>query len=291
MAKDPAQRYETCAGLIADLRAALGGAPVAATRDAGPARRAGSARRTVALVGVGVVGLALVTGLAVTTGIVGRASPVLPTQAPTPAAAAIATTAPSASPSPSPNPSIYPNTREQAALALLPAALAATCQRGRGKTDLAAAGYTGQIVLSRSGIAPNIKVNYGPILPRLAPVASLACAPAGGPDAVYIDELAVDPSYSDSGEEASTAVADIATRYAIPKGDCGAVQPAATTWSKGGSAVASGNVACIARAAWDGGAWMYWSFGGGQVLGLAKSKDGDFPALYAWWKQLVLFLK
>jgi hypothetical protein len=45
------------------------------------------------------------------------------------------------------------------------------------------------------------------------------------------------------------------------------------------------------KADWDGQAWIYWSFGEGKILAFATRKDADYPALYAWWKQLTLFLK
>ncbi len=286
MAKDRDARYATCAAFVDDLRAALGGGAVVARPV-----RSDQRRRTPLAVAGAVLGLALVAvaGLALASGLLG--GPGSPSPSASAPLAVAPTEAPTPSSSPTPDPSIFPNTAESALLAKIPADLAATCVRGAGKADMTAAGWSGRIVLSRSGVAPNIVNNYGPVGPQRAPKASLACQPIDGPDKVYFQETSEDPTYSDSGEEASSGVADLATRYSIAVGDCSSGKPAADTWAIGGGAVANGNVTCIPKAGWDGAAWIYWSFGGGNTLGFATRTDADYDALYRWWKNLTLFIE
>ncbi len=146
------------------------------------------------------------------------------------------------------------------------------------------------MVTSRSGVAPNIVNNYGPVSPG-SPKASLACTPGDGPDQVFVQELRLPSGSSDVGEEASFSVAALATRYGIEAGSCTSGSAASSTWSVGGSAVASGNVVCIPTAAWDKASWIYWSFDSGKLLGFATRKDADYDALYDWWKNLTLFIE
>ena len=59
------------------------------------------------------------------------------------------------------------------------------------------------------------------------PKASLACQPIDGPDKVFFQETSEDLTYSDSGEEASSGVADLASRYTIAVGKCSSGKAAA----------------------------------------------------------------
>jgi len=285
MAKDREARYESCSAFVEDLRRALGGGAVEARPGTAEPRRRAPLLVAAAL-GLGLVavaGLALASSL----GGSGSGSPSPPESAP------VAAVSPSAEPTPSPrpDPSIFPNTAETALLAKLPADLASTCVRGGGKADTTAAGWNGQIVTSRSGVAPNLVVNREPVQSKLAPKASLICSPPGGPDAVYFQEMREDLQYSDSGEEAAISVTHLGNRYTIPTGDCTSGESAMTTWSIGGSAVPNGSVVCIPKAGWDDAAWIYWSFGKGNTLGFATRKDTDYAALYSWWKNLTLFIE
>jgi serine/threonine protein kinase len=288
MAKDREARYATCSAFIEDLRSALGGGVVRARPVAVPVS---SRRRATLMVAAAIgVGLVAVAGLTLANGLGGSGSGSPSPSGSAPIGAASPSTATPTN-SPTPDPSIFPNTAEAVLLAKVPEDLASTCVRGAGKADMKAAGWSGRIVLSRSGVAPNIVNNYGPVGPQRAPKASLVCQPIDGPDEVYFQETSEDPTYSDSGEEASSGVADIATRYTIDVGDCSSGEPAADTWAIGGGAVANGNVTCIPKAAWDDAAWIYWSFGGGNTLGFATRKDADYDALYRWWKNLTLFIE
>ncbi len=284
MAKDREARYSTCSAFVDDLRSALGGGAVIA-RPLSTEQRRRTSLLVAAVLGLGLVAVA---GVALASGLLGGAgSPSPPASAPL---AVAPTPAPTATSSPTPDPSIFPNTAEAALLAKLPANLTSTCVRGGGKADTAAAGWNGQIVVSRSGNAPNIVNNYGPVQPG-APKASLICTPDGGPDQLYIQELRLPSGTGDVGGEAAFSVAALATRYAIKPGSCSSGAEASTTWSVGGSSVPSGTVVCIPKAGWDGGSWIYWSFAGGNTLGFATRKDADYDALYQWWQNLTLFIE
>ncbi len=285
MAKDREARYPTCTAFVEDLRSALGGGAVVA-RPISAERRRRAPLLVAAVLGLGLVAVA---GLRLASGLFGGSGSPSPSSS---APLAVAPTdAPTVTSSPTADPSNFPNTAEAVLLARIPADLAATCVRGAGKADLTAAGWNGRIVLSRSGVAPNIVNNYGPVGPQRAPKASLVCHPTDGPDTVFFQETSEDLTYSDSGEEASSGVADLASRYTIAVGDCSSGKPAADKWAVGGGAVANGNVTCIPKTGWDGAAWIYWSFGGGNTLGFATRKDADYAALYRWWQNLTLFIE
>jgi hypothetical protein len=281
MAKDREARYATCDAFITDLHAALGGDAIAAR----PVRSRPS-RRVQALVGAGLVGLVLVIGLVLAPVLGGSGS-----SAPSPSGSApVAIASPSAEPASTPtvDPSIFPNSREQGLLALLPAALGSTCSRGGARADVEKAGFNGRIIVARAGIPPE------PVFENVRPPdakVSLACLPTDGADALY---LQIVPEVSDSGAvggEGAFHVNAIAQRYKMPQGDCAAGKMVTSSWSVGGTPVPNGLVACNPKSDFDGHPWIYWSFGNGKVLAFATRHDTDYPALFAWWKNLTLFLK
>ena len=207
MAKDREARYSTCSAFVDDLRSALGGGAVVARpvptepRTSNAARRRRRPRpraRRRRWPGRWHRGSSAALGARHRRHRLRWPSRRL--EAPTPTS------------SPTPDPSIFPNTAESALLAKLPANVASTCVRGGGKADTATAGWNGQIIVSRSGNAPNIVNNYGPVQPG-APKASLICTPVGGPDQFYVQELRLPTDSSDVGGEAAFSVAG--TRNAV----------------------------------------------------------------------------
>jgi len=283
MAKDRAARYPTCDAFAADLRTALGGGPVVAR----PVRDPQVRRRPLAIAAVVGIGLVAVVGLALASALGGSGS-----GAPSPSPSApVAVVSPPAepTPTPTPDPSIYPNLDEQGVLALLPAALRATCVRGGGRPDTALAGWEGRIPTVFVGDPP-VPGGFWDVQPP-PPKVSLACTPVDGATAVYVQTFPPEGGTVDPASVADTSIADLAARYKLPEGDCTDGQAASGDWSIGGSSLPSGYVACLPKSSFDEHAWIYWTFDRGRVLAFATRADADYDALYRWWKNLVLFLE
>jgi hypothetical protein len=204
-------------------------------------------------------------------------------------AAAVSTVPPAASPTPAPISTSFPNAAEVKLIQTLPAAIRATCVRGRDQVDLLAAGFTGTVTGGASGGGPSQShiTFQDPIMPPVAQ-ASLACRPTEGPSGAWFlwYNLAlvggVDPE-----SPAQTAVADIGTRFGAPEGDC-AKPPARGSWRS--SLGASGTVICLKDSGPGGQPWIYWSFGSAHVLGIATASVGHYPTLFGWWQALSPFL-
>jgi hypothetical protein len=210
------------------------------------------------------------------------------TPAPSLAVAAPSSASPTTSTlSVAPSDAAFPNAAEAKLLDALPAAIRATCVRGRDQVDLVAAGFTGTVTGSQSGGGPSQShiANKDPIMPPRSQ-ASLACRPTEGPSAAWFlwYNLAggVDPD-----SPAQTAVTNIGTHFGTPEGDCGQ-PPARASWRS--SLGASGPAVCLKDSGPGRQPWIYWSFGSAHVLGVATASVGHYPALYDWWQALTPFL-
>ena len=288
MAKDPLVRYETCAALMADLRAALSGALIATpTTPASPTSR----RRPLAIAAVLGIGLVGVAGLALASGLVGSGSPT--SSPPGSVAVASSTAAPSPTPSPTPAPTstTFPTAREAAFIAKLPESLTG-CTR---TTEKAAAGPAGldrrvdrfvyafdqapdPIVLACEVPGDDVDVAY-----------VLWDGSMGRPDPVHIPGI-VQGTVAQNPDDTwapNTLMGWMAGLYQVPDGDCAASIPAVSRWTSGREE--RGQLGCRSSDS-SGKAWLYWTDEQTRVYGWASAPDGDRASLYDWWKQTAPFI-
>ncbi len=143
----------------------------------------------------------------------------------------------------------FPTPREQTALDLIPADLAASCSRFIGK-------------------------------PTDGSVASLECRPGSIEDASSEDRADVDVVYLDIFEEGYDVDAFF-NAFELPradKGGCRTGVPGNNSYSVGDDSV--GRVACYVR---DGRTWMHWYDSRTQLVGQANFTDSDVVEPYEWW--------
>jgi hypothetical protein len=199
---------------------------------------------------------------------------------PNPAATEPSAGAPASAAS-SPDVSAFPTAAEQAALALVPEGIRATCARGRGISDAVDAGFTGTVPLV-TGVFGN-PVPFSVTPPQ--PTASLTCTPPKGADTVHF------LWYQFAGGNASNAVdylSLLTVRHAAADGDCEQDPKARQPWSN--ERLGAGLVACFEAAPFDGSPWLDWTYKDGHMLALATRDDRDFDTLYEWFQDLRPFL-
>ena len=259
MAKEPRDRYASCAALVADLRTALGGGAVVAR----PIRS--SRRRTPILVAAALgLGLVAMAGLALAAGFGGPGS-----ASPPPSGLGAGGSLSSVAASPTPDPSAFPTADETELLDRLPPDIAVSCERG-----------------SYSGL-PEVTLRAplnGTVAGTRPPLASLTCEVPGSPVRMEA-RLTLSASGSLDTENADAWVSNRLYLHRLQAGDCATSPRAHGRWTSGGED--AGAIACTTA---DGEAIIYWSKTDGDFYGVIRRADGDSKALYDWWKANNIFI-
>ncbi|HVQ22092.1 MAG TPA: serine/threonine-protein kinase, partial [Candidatus Saccharimonadia bacterium] len=251
MAKDPADRYPTCASLIADLRAALSGESV----QARPIRD----RRLPIAIGALGVGVAVLFALILIPTRGGTTGTSTPTASGPIAAISVPPSPVSGSAPPSPQPTLSDVDRRL--IEWMPDDLPADCVRG-----------VETLLPTRQG-------------PSLKPLGNIACTTPGGAGPEVVEgfdptfPLSSTPGDGPKAFVASDVIIGLAAERGLIDGDCATATSASAIWRPGQDGASDARVFCDLE---DGQAVLGWSVDD-AALYVAREASGDRQQLYTWW--------